>query len=159
MVHEVSRTDELAEWRRAHSAVHAGLEVEEQRAWYVFAARGPVVKHVNAAELRVVAAAVLTVAVDAVLVAQHLLNLGAHLATSLTSLHVKNLARRSSLEAESTREEKGGEERKNVKKNSVWKFGTGNRKCRRHARVYFEQEKKVILPLLLLEIWTPCKAR
>jgi hypothetical protein len=36
-----------------------------------------VVKHVNAAELRVVVAAVFAVAADAVLVAQHLLKLGA----------------------------------------------------------------------------------
>jgi hypothetical protein len=34
MVHEVSRTEELAERRRAHSANHAGLEVGEYRAWY-----------------------------------------------------------------------------------------------------------------------------
>jgi ketopantoate reductase len=43
MVHEVSRTEELAERRRAHSADHAGLEVEEHRAWYVLAARSLVV--------------------------------------------------------------------------------------------------------------------
>jgi hypothetical protein len=54
-----------------------------------------------------------------VLVAQHLLKLGAHLATSLARLHVQNLARRSSLEAGSKREKKGGEERRNVR-NSVW---------------------------------------
>ena len=35
MVHEVSRTEELAERRRAYSADHAGLEVEEHRAWHV----------------------------------------------------------------------------------------------------------------------------
>jgi hypothetical protein len=68
-----------------------------------------VVKHVDAAELRVVVAAVLAFAADAV--------------------HVHNLARRSSLEAGSTRQKKGGEERINVR-NSVWQFGTGNRKCR-----------------------------
>jgi hypothetical protein len=57
MLHEASRTDELAERRRTQSADHAGLEVEIHRTWYVFAARGPVVKHVDAAELRVVVAA------------------------------------------------------------------------------------------------------
>jgi hypothetical protein len=62
-----------------------------------------VVKHVDAAELRVVVAAVLSVAADVV--------------------HVRNLARRSSLEAGRTRQAKGGEERSNVR-NSVWKFGT-----------------------------------
>jgi hypothetical protein len=44
MVHEVSRTEELAERRRALSVDTAGLEVEEHRAWYVPAARGLVVK-------------------------------------------------------------------------------------------------------------------
>jgi hypothetical protein len=51
MVHEVSRAEGLAERRRAHSADHAGLEAEEHRAWYVCAARGLVVKHVDAVEL------------------------------------------------------------------------------------------------------------
>jgi hypothetical protein len=83
-----------------------------------------VVKHVDAVELRVVVAAVLAVVV---LVARHLLKFGA--ATALTRLHVQNLARRSSLEAGSKREKKGGEERRNVR-NSVWQFGTGNRKYR-----------------------------
>ena len=69
MVHEVSRTEELAERRRAHSVDHAGLEVEENRAWYVLVAWGLMVKHVDAVELRVVVAAVLAVAADAVLVA------------------------------------------------------------------------------------------
>jgi hypothetical protein len=71
------------------------------RAWYVLAARGLVVKQVDAIELRVVVGAVL--AVDAVLVAQHLLKLGAHLATALARLHVRNLARRRGLEAGSAR--------------------------------------------------------
>jgi hypothetical protein len=69
MINEVILTDELAERRRARSVDHAGLEVEEHRAWYVFAARGLVVKHVDAAELRVVVASALTVAADAVLAA------------------------------------------------------------------------------------------
>jgi hypothetical protein len=92
-----------------------------------------VVKHVDAVELYVVVAAVLAVAADAVLVAKHLLILGAHLVTALARLHMQNLARRSSLEAKSKRIRKGGEERRNVK-NSVWQFGTGNRKCRWRAR-------------------------
>jgi hypothetical protein len=58
-----------------------------------------VVKGVDAAELRVVVAAVLAVAADAV--------------------HVNDLTRRSSLEAGSTRQRKGREERSDVK-NSVW---------------------------------------
>ena len=76
----VFRTEELSERRRAHSVDHAGFEVEEIRARYVHAARGSVVKHVEV-ELRVVVAAVLAVAPDAVLVAQHLLNRGAHMVT------------------------------------------------------------------------------
>jgi Flp pilus assembly protein TadB len=107
MARDFSWTEELAERRRKHSADHAGLEVEDHRAWYVFAARGLVVKHVDAVEMRVVVvAAVLAVAADAVLVAQHLLKLSAHLVTSLARLHVSNLARRNSLKAGSTREKK-----------------------------------------------------
>ena len=61
------------------------------------------IKHVDAAELRIVVAAVLSVAADVV--------------------HVRNLARRSSLEVGSTRQRKGGEGRSNIR-NSVWLFGT-----------------------------------
>jgi hypothetical protein len=73
-------------------------------------------------ELRVVVAAVLTVAAEAVLVAQRLLKLGAHLATSLARLHVRNLARRSSLDAGSTREKKGwgGAEKRKKLRVEVW---------------------------------------
>jgi hypothetical protein len=95
-------------WGRARSVDRAGLEVEEYRAWYVLAARGLVVKHVDAAELRIAVAAVLAVAADAVLVAQHLLELGAHLVTALFHLHVHYLARRNSLEAGSTRKKRAG---------------------------------------------------
>ena len=83
------------------------------------AALGLVAKHADAAELRVAVAAVLAVAADVV--------------------HVHNLARRNSLEAGCTREKKSGEERRNAR-NSVWQFGTGNRKCRRHARVHPDRE-------------------
>ena len=72
----------------AYSADHAGFEVEEIRARYVHAARGPVVKHVDEAELRVV------VAPDAVLVAQHLLNRGAHMVTAPARQYMNNLAHR-----------------------------------------------------------------
>jgi hypothetical protein len=74
-----------------------------------------VVHHVDAVELRVVVAAVLAVAADAVLVAQNFLKLGARLVTALARLHVRNLARRSSLEAGSMREKKGTEERRHVR--------------------------------------------
>jgi hypothetical protein len=95
------------------------------------------VKLVDAVEFRVFVAAVLAVAADAVLVEQHLLKLGAHLVTALVHLHVRNLALRSSLEAGSTREKKGGEERRNVR-NSALKFGMENKElqvaCARASR-------------------------
>jgi hypothetical protein len=105
----------LAERRRAHSVNDAGLEVEELRAGHVLAARSPVVKHVDAAELRVVIAAVLAVAADAALVTHHLQLHGAHLNTALARQHVYYLARRNSLKAGSTRVKKAGEERRNVR--------------------------------------------
>jgi len=117
-----------------------------------------VVKYVEPAELRVVVAALLAAAADAVLVAHHLPKLGAHLVAALARLHVHNLARRNSLEAGRTRKEKGGEERRNVK-NSEWNFGTGNIKYRLHVRVYPERQNTVVLPLLPLELWAPCKER
>jgi hypothetical protein len=67
----------------------------------------------------VVAVELAVTAADAVLVAQHLLKLGAHLVTALARLHVRNLARRSSFEAGSKREKKSGEEHINVR-NAVW---------------------------------------
>ena len=85
--------------RCAQSVDHAGLE--EHRAWYVLATRG-----------FVVVAKALAAAANAVLVAQHLLKLGAHLTTALARLQVYNLARKSSLEVGSTREKKGAEEGK-----------------------------------------------
>ena len=136
LVHEVARKEELAKRRCAHNADYAGLE--EHRAWYVFVTQGFVVKHVDAAELRVVVATVHAVAADA--------------------LHVHNLSRRSSLEAGSTRHRKGGEERRNVR-NSLWQFGTGNRNCRWNAREYPKQENEMILQLLSHEPWAPCKER
>jgi hypothetical protein len=98
-----------------------------------------VVKKVDADELRVAVAAVLAVAADAMLFAQDVLKIGAHLATALARLHAHYFTRRSSLEAGSKREKKGGEERRHVR-NSVWNFGTGNRKCQWRARVYPERE-------------------
>ena len=48
LVHEVSRANMLAERRRAQSADHAGLEVEEHRAGHVLAALSHVVNYVDA---------------------------------------------------------------------------------------------------------------
>jgi ABC-type transport system involved in cytochrome bd biosynthesis fused ATPase/permease subunit len=93
-----------------------------------------VVKRVDAAELLIVFAAVLAAAADAVLAAHHLQKLGAYLITALARLRVRDLAQRSSQEAGSTRENKGREERRHIR-NSVWQFGTRNKKYRRRARV------------------------
>jgi len=94
MVYEVFRTEELSERRRAQSVYHAGFEVERIRARNVHAAQGPVVKKVDEAELRVVVAAVLAVAPDAVLVAQHLLSRGVHMVTAPARQYMNRLARR-----------------------------------------------------------------
>jgi hypothetical protein len=51
---------------------------------------------------------------------------------------------------------RGGAEQRKKLRVAVWH---GNRKSRWHAREYPEQENKVILPLLPLEPWAPCKAR
>ena len=92
MVLELFQTEEHSERRRAHSVDHAGFEVEETRARYVHADRGPVVKHVDKVELRVVVAAVPAVAPDAVVVAQQLLNRGAHMVTAPARQYMNNLA-------------------------------------------------------------------
>jgi hypothetical protein len=73
-----------------------------------------VVKLVDAVELLTVIATVLAIAADAMLIAHHLSKLGAHLVTAIARLHVHNLARRSSLDAGSTRDKKGGEKRRNI---------------------------------------------
>jgi hypothetical protein len=77
-----------------------------------------VVKHVHAAELRVVVVAVLAVAVDAVFAAQLLSKLGAHLATALARLHVRNLAQRAAWRRGGMREKRegrGAEKRKKIR--------------------------------------------
>jgi hypothetical protein len=102
-----------------YSADHAGIEVDEHRAGHVLAAQGLAVQNVDAAELLLVATAVLAAVADAVLVAHHLSKLGAHLATALTRLHAHNPARRSSPEVGNTRDKKGEEEQRNVR-STVW---------------------------------------
>jgi hypothetical protein len=79
-----------------------------------------VVEHVYDVDMRVVVAKVLAAAANAVLVAQHLLKLGAHLVIALTRLHVHNPTRRSSLEVGSTRKIKGADELKKCKKLEEW---------------------------------------
>ena len=65
-------------------------------------------KLVDAAELRVVVAAVLAVAGNSLLVTYFLSKLGAHFVTALARLHVQNLMRRRSLVAGSTRKKMAG---------------------------------------------------
>jgi hypothetical protein len=89
-----------------------------------------VVEHDYDVEMRVVVSEVLAAAANAVLVAQNLLKLGAHLTTALARLQVKNLAQRSSLEVGSTLDKKGAEELRDVR-NSVWQFGTENKEMQR----------------------------
>jgi hypothetical protein len=103
LVHEVSRAKEFAELRRAHSDDHTGLKFKEHRTGHVLAYLGLVVKHVDAVELCIVAAAVLAVAADAALVAHHISKLCAHLVTALARLNVHDLARRRFLKAGSAR--------------------------------------------------------
>jgi hypothetical protein len=141
----------MAERRRAHSVAHAGLEVEEHRAGYVNAARGLVVKLVDAAELRVVVAALLAVAADAVLVAHHHQKLGAHLVTALARLHGHNLVQKRTLEAGTTREKgrSGAEMHKKLRVAVLH----GKQGISGGARAYPERENEVVLPLKLTEIF------
>ena len=74
--------------------------------------RGFVVEHVDDVDMRVVVAKVLAAAANAVLVAQHLLKLGAHLTTALARLQVYNLARNKELGGGEHAGEKGAEEGK-----------------------------------------------
>jgi hypothetical protein len=95
-----------------------------------------VVENVDDFEMRVIFAKVLAAAAFAVLVAEHLLKLGAHLTTALARLQVHNLARSRSLEVGNIRDNKGVEEWENIR-NFVGQFSTGTRKCRWRARAYF----------------------
>ena len=69
---EVVRAEELPERASAHGVHRARLEVHEDRARDVAAARGLVEVHVDALELQVRVAVVRTRRVDAVLVRDHL---------------------------------------------------------------------------------------
>jgi len=94
-----------------------------------------VVKQVDSAELRILSAQELAAAADAVLVAHHLSKLCAHLVTALARLHVHNHARRSSLEAESTRDKRGVKGGEGHKKLRV-KVRHGKQDIQWRARIY-----------------------
>jgi hypothetical protein len=113
LVHEAARAEDLTE-RRAKPADHSGLEAEEHRARHVLAARDLVVQHIDAVELRGVVAQC-SPSPQMPCSSYYLQKLGAHLVTALARLHVQKLKRRSSLNARSTREKKGGEERGNAR--------------------------------------------
>jgi hypothetical protein len=83
-----------------------------------------VVKHAHAAELYIVVAAVLAAADAVLVVAHHLLKLGAHLVTTLARLHVNILVRSYSQEEGITPEKKSGEGRRDLR-NFDWEFSTG----------------------------------
>jgi hypothetical protein len=88
-----------------HGTKYAGLEVREINSGHVLAARGLVVKHVGAVELRVVDAALLAAAAYAVLVA-HSSQTWCPCGYRTGPPVCAQLARRSSLEAVSTQEKK-----------------------------------------------------
>jgi hypothetical protein len=92
LVHGVTRAEEPAEQRRAHSADCIELEVEEHRAENLLAFRRRVVKKLDAVELRVVDTAILAVATEALFVAHHLQKLYVHMITALACLHAHNFA-------------------------------------------------------------------
>jgi hypothetical protein len=74
-------------------------------------------------------------------------------------VHVRNLARKNSLDGggeHAAEKGRGGVEQRKKLRVVVWH---GNRKSRWNAREYSEQENEVALPLLPLEPWAPCKAR
>mmetsp|Transcript_8088 Transcript_8088/g.21636 ORF Transcript_8088/g.21636 Transcript_8088/m.21636 type:complete len:456 (-) Transcript_8088:52-1419(-) len=89
---EVVRAEELAEGARADRVHGAGLEVHEDGARHVAAARRLVVVDVDALELEVRVAVVRARRVDAVLVGDDLPELGADLVAALAALDVDDLA-------------------------------------------------------------------
>jgi hypothetical protein len=95
----VTRAEELADWRRARSVDQAGIEVDEHGVGHVFAVKARV-KHFDAAELRIIVAALLTANSDAAVVAQHLAKLDAHLATAPARLQLKILRKETAFRRE-----------------------------------------------------------
>ena len=89
---KVVRAEELAEGARADGVHGAGLEVHEDGARHVAAARRLVVVDVDALELEVRVAVVRARRVDAVLVGDDLPELGADLVAALAALDVDDLA-------------------------------------------------------------------
>jgi hypothetical protein len=92
-----------------------------------------------------------------VLVANQLPKLFVHLVTELAHLIVKTLARRSGLEARTTREKtSGGAKKQKELRVAVWHW---KQKVLVARSRYPERENEVVLPLQPLELWAPCKPR
>merc|ERR1719443_1237418 len=89
--HEVVWPEELAEGARANRVHGARLQIHEDRARHVAAARGLVVVHVDALELQVRVAVVRAGRVNAVLVRDDLPELGTDLVTALATLDSNDL--------------------------------------------------------------------
>ena len=89
---EVVGAEDLAEGPRSDGVHGAGLQIHEHRARHVPAAAGLVVVDVDALQLQLRVAAVAAGVVDAVLVADHLPELGADLVAALAALDVEDLS-------------------------------------------------------------------
>merc|ERR1719443_1420588 len=88
---EVVRTEELTERAGANRVHGARLQIHEDRTRHVAAASGLVVIHVDALELQVRVAVVRSRRIDAVLITDHLPELGADLVAALAALDVHEL--------------------------------------------------------------------
>merc|ERR1719217_178455 len=89
--HEIVRTEELTEGARAHAVHGAGLQVHQDRAGDVAPTRGLVVVDIDPLQLQIRVAVVGPSWVDAVLIADHLPELGADLVPALPALDVHEL--------------------------------------------------------------------
>merc|ERR1719317_1662792 len=90
--HKVIGSEELTERTGAHRVHRARLEIEQNGARDIASARRLVVIDVDALELKVRVAVVRSRRVDAVLIADHLPELGADLIAALSRLNVADLA-------------------------------------------------------------------
>ena len=88
---EVVRTKELTERASAHGVHGARLQIHEDRTRHVAAASGLVVVDVDTLELEVRVAVVRTRGIDAVLITDHLPELGTDLVAALAALDVHEL--------------------------------------------------------------------
>jgi hypothetical protein len=95
--HEVVGSEQLTEGSSSHRVHGTGLEIHENGSGHVSAASGFVEVNVDSLELKVGVAVVGTGGVHAVLVGDHLPELGTDLVTALSSLNVNNFSHVSNL--------------------------------------------------------------